>query len=45
MSDDHTHRPSVPVDWKEHGVRVIPGNYQPMQGVCPWWDAARRAGA
>ena len=26
MSDDHTHGPGVHVDWKEHGVRVIPGN-------------------
>ena len=26
MSDDHPHPPSVPVDWKEHGVRVIPGD-------------------
>jgi len=26
MSDDHTHGPGEHVDWKEHGVRVIPGN-------------------
>ena len=26
MSDEPTHPPSAPVDWKEHGVRVIPGN-------------------
>ena len=26
MSDDHTHPPGAPVDWTEHGVRVIPGN-------------------
>jgi hypothetical protein len=22
-------------------VNVIEGNYERMQGVCPWWDAAR----
>ena len=22
-------------------VQVIDGNYQPLRGVCPWWDAAK----
>jgi len=22
-------------------VNVIEGNYERMQGVCPWWDRAR----
>src|SRR5262249_47301979 len=29
-----------------HGapVQVLSGNYQAMSGVCPWWDAVKRAG-
>ena len=26
MSRDDLHGPSGPIDWKEHGVKVIPGN-------------------
>lgn len=26
-------------------VNVLEGNYERMQGVCPWWDAARAAEA
>jgi hypothetical protein len=22
-------------------VQVMEGNYQPMRGVCPWWDASK----
>jgi hypothetical protein len=22
-------------------VQVIAGNYQPMTGACPWWDAMK----
>ena len=25
MSDDHVHEPGGAIDWKEHGVKVIPG--------------------
>ena len=28
---------------KRAPVQVLPGNYQPMSGVCAWWDAARGA--
>jgi hypothetical protein len=24
-------------------VQVIDGNYERLHGVCPWWDAQRRA--
>jgi hypothetical protein len=24
-------------------VYVIDGNFQPMHGACPWWDATRDA--
>jgi hypothetical protein len=24
-------------------VQVIEGNYRVMDGVCPWWDSAKRA--
>src|SRR6185312_2091638 len=30
-------------DGKREPVHVIAGNYAPMEGVCPWWDAARSA--
>ena len=30
-------------DGMREPVQVIAGNYQPMRGVCPWWDAARQA--
>ncbi len=30
-------------DGMREPVQVIAGNYQPMRGVCPWWDAAREA--
>jgi len=26
-------------------VNVIEGNYRPMPGVCPWWDAVARGEA
>jgi uncharacterized RmlC-like cupin family protein len=26
MSQDHVHEPGGPIDWKEHGVKVIPGD-------------------
>ncbi|HUD59975.1 MAG TPA: hypothetical protein VMQ99_10780, partial [Acetobacteraceae bacterium] len=29
-------------DGMREPVRVIAGNYQPLQGICPWWDAAKR---
>ena len=25
-------------------VHVIQGNFQPMHGVCPWWDGLKAAG-
>src|SRR5207247_2243787 len=25
--------------------QVIEGNYERMSGVCPWWDAVKRAGS
>ena len=30
-------------DGMREPVQVIAGNFQPMQGVCPWWDAAKQA--
>ena len=26
-------------DGMREPVHVIEGNFQPMHGVCPWWDA------
>ena len=30
-------------DGHREPVHVIDGNYQPMQGACPWWDAMKQA--
>jgi 2,3-dihydroxybiphenyl 1,2-dioxygenase len=30
-------------DGMREPVQVIDGNYQRMQGVCPWWDGVRKA--
>ena len=30
-------------DGMREPVQVIDGNYQRMQGVCPWWDGVRQA--
>jgi hypothetical protein len=29
-------------DGMREPVRVIAGNYQALQGICPWWDAAKQ---
>jgi 2,3-dihydroxybiphenyl 1,2-dioxygenase len=31
-------------DGERRPVTVMAGNYRPLTGVCPWWDAARAAG-
>ena len=28
-------------DGKREPLHVLDGNYRRMEGVCPWWDAAR----
>jgi hypothetical protein len=28
-------------DGMREPLQVIPGNYNQMEGVCPWWDAAK----
>jgi hypothetical protein len=31
-------------DGERRPLNVMAGNYRPLRGVCPWWDAARAAG-
>ena len=35
--------PMPPLDVTRAPVRVMPGNFQRMHGVCPWWIRSRRA--
>jgi hypothetical protein len=40
-------RPNPPMPAPEPNrapLQVIEGNYERMSGVCPWWDAVKRAG-
>jgi len=35
--------PPMPAPMRRAPVQVIDGNYERLHGVCPWWDAQRRA--
>jgi hypothetical protein len=30
-------------DGERRPVQVLPGNYEVMDGACPWWDSMRAA--
>jgi hypothetical protein len=37
-------RMSIAAAGRREPVHVIEGNFTLAPGVCPWWDAARKAG-
>jgi 2,3-dihydroxybiphenyl 1,2-dioxygenase len=36
-------RPMLPSEPNHAPLQVIDGNYERMNGVCPWWDAVKRS--